>query len=133
MKELCYIDDDTLLETKDQGGSSLKPHNGQNESAVGPSESSGLKPQDPIDLDPPETERPAEGASRSPPPVPDDIDETTAKAAEENAPLLAPETNVLQLEKQVCYPNLSTSFCIFSTKLTFYLLTFFGFALFFSG
>jgi hypothetical protein len=99
MEELCYVDDDAPLETKDQEGSALKPHDGQKESAMGPSESSGLKPQDPVDLDPSKTERPAEDASRSPPPVSDDIDETIAKAARENATLLAPETNVLQLEK----------------------------------
>jgi hypothetical protein len=52
MEELCYIDDDTPLETKDQESSALKPHDVQKESAMGPSESSGLKPQDLIDLDP---------------------------------------------------------------------------------
>jgi hypothetical protein len=81
-EELCYIDDDTPLETKDQESSALKPHDGQKESAMGPSESSGLKPQDLIDLDPPELERPMKDASRSPPPVSDDIDEMTAKAPE---------------------------------------------------
>jgi hypothetical protein len=98
-EELCYIDDDAPSETKDQEGSALKPHGGQEESAMGPSESSGLKPQDSIDLDPPETERPTEDASCSSPLVSDDIEETTAKAAREDATLLARETDVLQLEK----------------------------------
>jgi hypothetical protein len=65
---------------------------------MGPSESSGLKPQNPIDLDPSEIEKPTVDASRSPLPVSDDIDETIAKAVGESATLLATETNVLQLE-----------------------------------
>jgi hypothetical protein len=58
----------------------------------------GLKPQDLIDLDPPETKRPAENTSRLPPPVSGYINEMTAKAAREKAALLATDTNVLQLE-----------------------------------
>jgi hypothetical protein len=97
-EELCYIDDDAPLVTKDQESSALKPQDGLKETAMGPSDSSGLKPQDPIYLDPLEIERHTENASRSPPPVSDDIDETTAKAARESATLLATKTNVLQLE-----------------------------------
>jgi hypothetical protein len=97
-EELCYIDDDATLATKDHENTALKLHDGQKESAMGPSESSGLKPQAPIDLDPPEIERPTIEASRSPPPVSDDIDETTARAARESVTLLATETNVLELK-----------------------------------
>jgi hypothetical protein len=98
-EELFYIDDDAPLVTKDRENTALKLHDGQKEFVMGSSESSGLKPQNPIDLDPPEIERPTVDASRSPlPPVLDDIDETTAKAAGESATLLATETNVLQLE-----------------------------------
>jgi hypothetical protein len=98
-EELCYIDDDAPSETKEQEGSALKTREGRKESAVGPIESSGLKPQDPIDLDPSETERPMGNESRSPPPVLCDIDEPTTKAAREDATPLISETNVLQLEK----------------------------------
>jgi hypothetical protein len=97
-EELCYIDDDVPSEAKDQEISTLEPRDDPKETAMGPSESSGLKPQDPIDLNPPEIERSMENASRSPPLVSDDINETLAKATGENAPLLATETNVLQLE-----------------------------------
>jgi hypothetical protein len=97
-EELCYIDDDVPSVAKDQEISALEPRDDPKEAVMGPSESSGLKPQDPIDLDPPEIERSAENVSRSPPPVLDDINKVAAKAAGENAPLLATETNVLQLE-----------------------------------
>jgi hypothetical protein len=98
IEELCYINDDAPLATKDQENTALKLHDGKKESAMGPSESSGLKPQNPIDLDPSEIEKPTVDASRSPLPVSDDIDETIAKAVGESATLLATETNVLQLE-----------------------------------
>jgi hypothetical protein len=97
-EELCYIDDEAPLATKDREDAVLKLLDGQKESAVGPSESLGLKPQNPIDLDAPEIERPPGNASRSPTPVSDDIDEMTVKAVGESATLLATETNVLQLE-----------------------------------
>jgi hypothetical protein len=44
MKELCYIDDDAPSETKEKEGSALKTLESQKESAMGLSESSGLKP-----------------------------------------------------------------------------------------
>jgi hypothetical protein len=64
---------------------------------MGLSENSGLKAHDPIDLDPP-IEKSATNVSRSPPPMSDDINQAAAKAAGETAPLLAMETDVLQLE-----------------------------------
>jgi hypothetical protein len=97
-KELCYIDDEAPLVTKDREDVVSKLLDGQKESAVGPSESLGLKPQNPIDLDALEIEKPSSDTSRSPSPVSDDIVEMTAKAAGESATLLAIETNVLQLE-----------------------------------
>jgi hypothetical protein len=98
IEELCYIDDDAPSAAKDQEVSTLEPRDDPKGTAMGPSESSGRKPQDPIDLDPPDIERFTENVSRSPPPVSDDINETPATTAGENAPLLATETNVLQLE-----------------------------------
>jgi hypothetical protein len=97
-EELCYIDDDAPSGAKEQEGSRFETLEVQKESAMGRSKSSGLKPQDPIDLDSSETRRPMGDESRSPPPVSDDIDELTAKAARESAAAY-PETNVLQLEK----------------------------------
>jgi hypothetical protein len=44
MEELCYIDDDAPSETKEKEGSALKTLESQKESAMGLSESSGLKP-----------------------------------------------------------------------------------------
>jgi hypothetical protein len=98
-EELCYIDDDASTEIKEQESSTLKTLEVRKESAMGPSESSGLKPQDPIDLDPSKAKRPAGDESRSPPLVLGDVDEPIAKATGENAASLIPETNVLHLEK----------------------------------
>jgi hypothetical protein len=50
---------------------------------VNPGGSSGLKAQDPIDLDAPEIEESAAHASRSPPPVLDNLCQAAAKAADE--------------------------------------------------
>jgi hypothetical protein len=97
-EQLCYIDDEAPLATKDQEYAALKLLEGQKEAATGPSESLGLKPQNPIELDAPEVEKSMADASRSPPPMSDDIGETTAKAAGESATLPATKTNVLQLE-----------------------------------
>jgi hypothetical protein len=95
---LCYIDDDVPSAAKDQEIPALEPQDDLKETTMGPSENSGLKAQDPIDLDPPEIEKSAANASRSLLPVSDDINQAVAKAAGETAPLLATETNVLQLE-----------------------------------
>jgi hypothetical protein len=50
-KEFCYINDDTPAEAAKKESSALKILDDQNESAMGPGESSGLKTHDPIDLD----------------------------------------------------------------------------------
>jgi hypothetical protein len=63
-----------------------------------PRKSSGLKAQDPIDLDPPVIEESVVHESRSPPPVSDDLNEAAAKTAEEIAPVSVMTANVFQLE-----------------------------------
>jgi hypothetical protein len=65
---------------------------------MNPGESSGLKAQYPIDLDAPGIEESVAHASRSPPPVSDDLNQAAAKAAEETAPVPAMISNVFQLE-----------------------------------
>jgi hypothetical protein len=77
----------------------LKILESQKESAMGPSENSGLRPHDLIDLDSSEAEKPTAGESRSPPPVLGDIEKSAAEATGEDAAPLIQETNVLQLEK----------------------------------
>jgi hypothetical protein len=97
-EELCYIDDDAPLTAKDQEIPALKPQDDPKETTMDPCRSSGLKAQDPIDLDPPEIEESTAHVSRSPPPVSNEINEAAAKAAGETTPLSVMETNVLQLE-----------------------------------
>jgi hypothetical protein len=99
-EELCYIDDDTPTEAAKKESSDLKVLDDQNESAISSGEGSGLKPHEPIDLDPSEAEKPAAGQSRSPPPVLGDVDTSTTEATGEDAAPLLKETNVLQLEKE---------------------------------
>jgi hypothetical protein len=65
---------------------------------MNPSKSSGLKAQDPMDLDAPEIEESAAHPFRSPPPVSDDLNEAAAKAAEEITPVPMMAANVFQLE-----------------------------------
>jgi hypothetical protein len=97
-EELCYIDDDVPSAAKDQEIFALEPRADPKETTMRSSENLELQAQDPINLDPPEIEKSVANASRSPPPVLDDINQAAAKAAGETAPLLATETNVLQLE-----------------------------------
>jgi hypothetical protein len=65
---------------------------------MNPGESSGLKAQDPIDLDAPGIGESVAHASRSPPPVSGDLNEAAVKAAEETTPVPAMTSNVFQLE-----------------------------------
>jgi hypothetical protein len=65
---------------------------------MNPGESSGLKAQDPVDLDALEIEESAAHASRSPPPVSDDLYRAAAKAADETTPVPAMTSSVLPLE-----------------------------------
>jgi hypothetical protein len=97
-EQLCYIDD-TLAEAMEKESSALKILDDQNESTMGPGESSGLKPHDPINFDSSEAEKPAAVQSCSPLAVLGDVDESTAEATGEDAAPPMRETNVLQLEK----------------------------------
>jgi hypothetical protein len=65
---------------------------------MNPGESSGLKAQDPIDLDALEIEESAAHASRSPPPVSDDLNRAATKAAEETTSVPVMTPSVFQLE-----------------------------------
>jgi hypothetical protein len=97
-EDLCYIDYASTLAIRDSEVPTLQPQSNPEETAMNPGESSGLKAQDPIDLDAPEIAESAAHASRSPPPVSDDLNEAAAKAAEETTPVPAMTTNVFQLE-----------------------------------
>jgi hypothetical protein len=97
-EDLCYIDDDATLVVKDSDAPPLQPQTDPEGAAVNLGEGSGAKAQDPIDLDAPEAEESAAHASRSPPPVSDDLHPTAARAADDITlvPVMTP--NVLQLE-----------------------------------
>jgi hypothetical protein len=97
-EDMCYIDDNATLAIRDSEVLTLQPQSNPEESAMNLGKNSGLKAQDPIDLDAPEIEESAAHASRSPPPVSDDLNEAAAKAAEEITPVAAMTANVFQLE-----------------------------------
>jgi hypothetical protein len=97
-EDLCYIDDDTTLVVKDSEVPPLQPQSNPEGAAMNLGESSGLKAQDPIDLDAPEIEESAAHASHSPPPVSDDLYQAAAKAADETTSVPAMTPNVLPLE-----------------------------------
>jgi hypothetical protein len=69
------------------------------EPAAGKGESSGLKAQDPIDLDSPEAKKPEAGQSRSPPPTLKDDGGLMMDVSEERVGLPAKDVLALQLEK----------------------------------
>jgi hypothetical protein len=97
-EDLCYIDDDAALVVKSSDAHLLQPQGDSVVVAVNLGEGSGAKAQDPIDLDAPEVGESAAHASRSPPPVSDDLDPAAAKAADGVAPEPVTTPNVLQLE-----------------------------------
>jgi hypothetical protein len=97
-EDLCYIDDDGTLAVKDSEVPPLQPQSNPEGAAMNPSKISGLKAQDPIDLDAPKIEDPVAHASRSPPPVSDDLYQAAAKVANETTPVSVMTSNVLQLE-----------------------------------
>jgi hypothetical protein len=97
-EDLCYIDDDTTLVVKDSEVPPLQPQSNPEGAAMNLGESSGLKAQDPIDLDAPEIEESAAHASHSPPPVSGDLYQAAAKAADETTSVPAMTPNVLPLE-----------------------------------
>jgi hypothetical protein len=90
-ESLCYIDDDTARPEKDPDVSLPQP---QCEVAMNLNEGSGAKPRDLIDLDASEVEASVAHASRSPPPVSQDLDLAAAKPTEAAAPekLTAPDS-----------------------------------------
>jgi hypothetical protein len=97
-EDLCYIDDDATLAVKDLEAPPLQPQSDPEGAAMNRGASSGVKAQEPIDLDAPEVEESAAHASRSPSPMSDDLYQAAAKAADETAPVPAMVSNVLQLE-----------------------------------
>jgi hypothetical protein len=97
-EDLCYIDDDATLVMRDQVIPALQPQSNPEETAMNPGKSSGLKAQDPIDLDALEIEESTAHASRLPPPVSDDLNEVAAKAGEEITLVPAMTANIFQLE-----------------------------------
>jgi hypothetical protein len=122
-EDLCYIDDDATLAIRDSEVPTLQPQSNPEETAMNPGESSGLKARDPIDLDAPEIEESAAHASRSPPSVSDDLNETAVKAAEEITPVPAMTANVFQLEDAGMILLLEEIFRVFPTEHVFRSLT----------
>jgi hypothetical protein len=97
-EDLCYIDDDAALEVKSTDAPLPQPQGGLVVVVAGLGEGSGAKAQDPIDLDAPKIGESAAHASRSPPPVSDDLDPAAVRIAGGIAPDPATTPNVLQLE-----------------------------------
>jgi hypothetical protein len=97
-EDLCYIDDDAALEVKSTNAPLPQPQGGLVVVAADLGEGSGAKAQDPIDLDALEVGESAAHASRSPPPVSDDLDPAAAKVAGGITPEPATTLNVVQLE-----------------------------------
>jgi hypothetical protein len=97
-EDLCYIDDDVVLEVKSTDAPLPHPQGGLVVVATGLGEGSGAKAQDPIDLDAPDVGESAAHASRSPLPVSDDLDPAAARVAGGITPEPATTPNVLQLE-----------------------------------
>jgi hypothetical protein len=91
-EDLCYIDDEATLAVKDSEVPPLQARSNPEGAAMNPGESSGLKAQDPIDLDAPEIEESVAHTSRSPPLVSDDLYQATAKVANETTPVSAVTT-----------------------------------------
>jgi hypothetical protein len=96
-EDLCYIDDEATLAVKDSEAPPLQPQSDPEGAAMNSGEGSGVKAQDPIDLDAREVESAAH-ASRSPLSVSDDLYQATAKATDETTPVPTLTSNVLQLE-----------------------------------
>jgi hypothetical protein len=97
-EDLCYIDDDAALVMKDSDAPPPQPQSDSVVVAVNLGEGSGVKAEDPIDLDAPEVGESAAHASRSPLPVSDDLDPAAARVADDITPEPATTPNVLQHE-----------------------------------
>jgi hypothetical protein len=97
-KDLCYIDDDAALVVRDSNAPPLQPQSDPVVGAMNLGEGSGAKAQDPIVLDAQKVVESAAHASRSPPPVSDDLHPAAARAADDITPVPATTPNVLELE-----------------------------------
>jgi hypothetical protein len=102
-EELNYIDDGTPMETLEE-----YPVSKSDEAKVDPvideGQSSGLKPNDPIDLNSSETERPTANQSRSPLPTLEEIERSVVKTTRDDAILNVKDDNALQLEEAGVLP-----------------------------
>jgi hypothetical protein len=96
--DLCYIDDDAVLEVKSTDAPLPQPKGGLMVVAAGLGDGSGAKAQDPIDHDALDVGESAAHASRSSPPLSDDLDLAAARVAGGITPEPATTPNVLQLE-----------------------------------
>jgi hypothetical protein len=97
-EDLCYIDNDAALVVKSSNAPLSQTQGDSVVVAVNLGEGSGAKAQDPIDLDAPEVGESAAHASRSSPPVSDDLDPAAARVADGITPEPVTTPNVLQLE-----------------------------------
>jgi hypothetical protein len=97
-KDLCYIDDDAALVVRDSNAPPLQPQSDPVVGAMNLGEGSGAKAQDPIVLDAQKVVESAAHASRSPPPVSDDLHPAAARAADDITLEPAMTPNVLQFE-----------------------------------
>jgi hypothetical protein len=132
-EDLCYIDDDATLAVKDSEVLTLQPQSNPEGAVMNLGEGSGLKAQDPIDLDAPEIEESATHTSRSPPPVSDDLYQAASKAADETTPAPAMTSNVLQLEDAGMILLLKDSFLFPSYRTCVPFAAVFRFCVDFSG
>jgi hypothetical protein len=98
---MCYIDDDAALDVKSTDAPLPQPQRGLVVVVAGLGEGSSAKAQDPIDLDAPEVGESAAHASRSPPPMSDDLDPSAAKVAGGITPEPATTPNVFSLKTPV--------------------------------
>jgi hypothetical protein len=97
-KSLCYIDDDTTRAEKSPDAPLPQPQYESVVVVVNLSEGSGVKAQDPVDLDALKAEASAAHASRSPPPVSKDFDLVAVRPTEAVAPEKATTPESLQPE-----------------------------------
>jgi hypothetical protein len=97
-EDLCYIDDDATQAVKSSDAPLPQPQCNSVVAAVNLGEGLGAKAQDPIDLDAPEAGESVAHASRSPPPVSDDLDPVAAKPTDIVAPEPTTTPEALQLE-----------------------------------
>jgi hypothetical protein len=97
-EDLCYIDDDAVLKVRSIDAPLPQPQGCLVVVAAGLGESSGARAQDPIDLDAPDVGKSTTHASRSPPPVSDDLDPAAARVAGGITPEPVTTPNVLHLE-----------------------------------